>query len=382
MAMAMPALAQQTRVYREGNSWVEETTGSLPAGRNLSVKLDAGNVSVTGGTQPSVSYAMKKRVRASTEADARKQFERFRFSAGRTGDTVLLTAEAPGHWRSLSGDLSVQVPRATELVKAQTEGGNESVVGIGGRVDASTGGGNVNIDDIGGTVNASSGGGNVTVGTVNSDVVLKTGGGNIRINAVKGRIVTSSGGGNIEIGSGSQAVTVETGGGAIDVKKCGGELKAQTGGGNLDLGQVLGRADLESGGGSIRLLSASGPVSASTGGGTVELMNLSQGAKVETGGGGITAEFLGNGFTGGNLQTPAGDVVVYLANGLKATIKASVDVANGRSIRSDFPEVKVTSEGGQWGPKTYYAEGNLNGGGPLLRIHTTTGAIDIRRARK
>jgi hypothetical protein len=112
-------------------------------------------------------------------------------------------------------------------------------------------------------------------------------------------------------------------------------------------------------------------------------MNLSQGAKVETGGGGITAEFLGNkGFTGGTLQTPAGDIVVYLSNDVKATVKASVDVASGRSIRSDFSDIKVTAEGGQWGPKTYYAEGNLNGGGPVLRIHTTTGSIELRRAKK
>ena len=388
VAMAIPALAQQTRVYREGSAWVEETTGQLSVRQTLLVKLDAGNVNVAGGAEPSVSYVMKKIVRASSEDDARKQFERYRFTASVTGDAVVLRNEATGvwhgpRWRGPNADLTVQVPRTTGLVRLQSDSGNETVSGIAGRVEAKTGGGNINLDDIGGAVTASSEGGNVTIGNLNSDLVLKTGGGNIRIDSVKGRIVTTSGGGNIQIGSGDQAMTVETGGGYIEVKKCGGELKAQTGGGNLDLGQVLGRADLQSGGGSIRLASATGPVVASTGGGRVELLNLAQGAKAETGGGGITAEFLGSkGFTGGHLETPAGDIVVYLDSGLKATIKAEVDVASSRAIHSDFPEIKVTSEGGQFGPKVYYAEGNLNGGGPLLRIQTTTGSIDIRRARK
>jgi len=37
--------------------------------------------------------------------------------------------------------------------------------------------------------------------------------------------------------------------------------------------------------------------------------------------------------------------------------------------------------GGQWGPKTVTAEGNLNGGGPLLKVRTTTGDITIRPSR-
>jgi hypothetical protein len=31
------------------------------------------------------------------------------------------------------------------------------------------------------------------------------------------------------------------------------------------------------------------------------------------------------------------------------------------------------------GPREFYAEGNLNGGGPLLHVHTTAGNIEIKR---
>ncbi len=379
---ALPVAAQQQRVYQESGAWVEETSGSLPASSTLSVRLAMGNVSVSGGGQANITYRLRKRVR-SDESAARRAFSQFRFNAGKAGDSAVLDgAWSGGSSRYFNSDLAVQVPRGIELVKMVTHGGNENVTGINGRVEVSTGGGNVHLDDIGGAINAMSGGGNVEVGTANGDLVVKTGGGNIRIKSAKGRIVTSSGGGNIEIGQGEQAVSAITGGGEIDVRQCGGELQANTGGGSLDLGHVAGKATLRSGGGSIRLNGANGPVSANTGGGGIELFNLGQGAEVRTGGGEIVAEFLGNSFTGSTLQTPAGDIVVYLGPALKASIRASIEIANGHRIRSDFSEIKVTTEGGRYGPKTAFAEGNLNGGGPLLQVLTTSGNIDIRRAKK
>jgi hypothetical protein len=42
----------------------------------------------------------------------------------------------------------------------------------------------------------------------------------------------------------------------------------------------------------------------------------------------------------------------------------------------------VSSEGGDWGPKSVTAEGKLNGGGPWLKVRTTTGDIKILRASR
>jgi len=72
---------------------------------------------------------------------------------------------------------------------------------------------------------------------------------------------------------------------------------------------------------------------------------------------------------------------VYLAPDVHLTIRASIEVANGHMIHSDFPEIRVTAEGGDYGPKTYTAEGSLNGGGPVLKVRTTTGDITFRRGR-
>jgi DUF4097 and DUF4098 domain-containing protein YvlB len=153
-----------------------------------------------------------------------------------------------------------------------------------------------------------------------------------------------------------------------------------TGGGSIDLGDILGPAEIETGGGSIRLSSANGPVRAETGGGSIELNGVSS-ARAETGAGGIIAKFISASKqpTDSVLETSAGDITVYLASDLPITIRASIDVANGHSIHSEFPDIHISSEGGDYGPKTFTAEGRLNGGGPVLKVRTTTGDIVFRR---
>jgi hypothetical protein len=56
-------------------------------------------------------------------------------------------------------------------------------------------------------------------------------------------------------------------------------------------------------------------------------------------------------------------------------------MANGHNIHSDFGDIHITSEGGDWGPKSIEGEGNLNGGGPTLKLSTSTGDIRILRAQ-
>jgi hypothetical protein len=105
-------------------------------------------------------------------------------------------------------------------------------------------------------------------------------------------------------------------------------------------------------------------------------------ANVETGAGTITAKFIASsGASDSQLETGAGDITVFLAPSMHVTLHASIEAASGHHIMTDFPEIRVSSEGGQWEPKLISAEGNLNGGGPVLKIRTTMGNIYIRRAQ-
>lgn len=379
--LSLAALAQQGRISREGGNWTQESSGTLSAARNLRVKVDFGTVRVQGGSQQEINYVFRNIAYTSSEEKARRQLDAYKVSTYVRGDTAYIVAEVQGSRASrCSGEFVVNVPRQMESVKIETDGGNVVVNGIAGRLEAETGGGSIKVDDIGGSVSAETGGDYIDVGTVGGDVNLQTGGGRISIRSVKGKINASTGGGDMVIYSGSQGAVLEAGGGNIQVKQCIGKVRVSTGGGNIDLGDIGGPAEIETGGGSIRVASAKGPVHAETGAGRIELNGVPS-ARAETGAGTIVARLIPGGErTDSMLETSVGDITVYIASGVAVNVRASIELSNGHRIQSDFPELRVTTEGDWPGTGSATAEGSLNGGGPLLKVRTTTGDIRILRA--
>jgi len=374
---------EQTRVYQDNGRLSRQITGSLPATKNVRVKVESGSVRVVGGSQQAIAYSISNHSYASSEEKARREFDAYKINVQVRGDTAWVVGEWQGNkpHRS-SSEFVINVPRNVDLVKVETDGGDLVAGGLAGRVEGESGGGSIHLDDIGGAVSAETGGGGIDVGTVGGDLALHTGGGNIKVVAAKGKINAESGGGSVVVVSGMQGAVLETGGGNIEVQRCSGSLKVTTGGGSIDLGEIAGPAEIETGGGSIRLSSATGAVRAQTGGGSITLNGVPA-ARAETGAGGIVAKFVsGTAHSDSMLETSAGDITVYLAPTLSMTIRASIDLANGHRIRSDFSEIRVITEGGEWGPGSATAEGNLNGGGPVLKVRTTTGNISFVRASR
>ena len=384
LAFVRVGWAQETNVTREGGAWGQEIKGSLAAVKNLRVKVDMGSVVVRGGQQQGINYVVHTRFGNSSEQDARRQFEQYKITAYVKGDTAWIVGDWQGgkRPRHCSSEFSVMVPREMALVKLETEGGSVDATGVAGRVEAESGGGSLKLDDIGGGVSAETGGGSIDVGTVSGELGLHTGGGSIEVHHANGKVVAETGGGSVEIQSGAQGAIIETGGGSIVVRQCNGKVKVSTGGGSVDLSDVDGPAEIETGGGSIHLTSAKGHVHAETGGGGIELYGVPS-AYAETGAGGITVKLVN---TGGerndsDLETGAGDITVYIAADVAINVRASVDMGNGHHITSDFGDIHIASEGDKWGPKTLTAEGKLNGGGPMLKVRTSSGDIIFKRAK-
>jgi hypothetical protein len=375
-------VAQQSSVQKEGDNWISMTSGSLSGVHNLHIKVEIGAVKVQGGSTPGISYVIRNKSYEGSESAARRQFQAYKISAYVRGDTAWIVGEwENGRPHKFSSEVTVDVPRDIDLVKIETEGGAIVTTGIAGRLEAESGGGAIHLDDIGGAISAETGGGPVNVGNVGGDLTVRTGGGAISIGSVKGKVMAESGGGNLVLLSAAQEASLETGGGSIRVDKCTGKVKASTGGGGIQLGEISGSATMETGGGSLKLSSATGPVTAETGGGSIELWGVPS-AHVETGAGAITAKFIASGEKNDSvLETGVGDITIYLMPNVNMTVRASIEAANGHTISSDFPQIKIRSEGGQWEPKLVSAEGNLNGGGPVLKIRTTMGNIYIRKAR-
>lgn len=395
--LAPQAVAQENPISHENGVWSQVSTGSLAAAKIVKVRVDAGAVVVRGSQQSGIDYALHVHSHSATEEDARHQFHAYKVTAYVRGDTAWVVGEwqgghsvrmgparvtiMTGSDRKFSGELVVNIPRATESVRIETGGGPVDATGVAGRVDIQSGGGKVRIDDIGGSAAVETGGDAIDVGTVGGDLKLLTGGGNITMRSVKGKIIAQTGGGNVLLVSGEQGASIEAGGGNVEIKHCAGRVKASTGGGNIDLGDIGGAAEIETGGGSIRLTSAKGAVRARTGGGTIDLYGVPS-ARVETGAGGITVKFVNTGAERGDsmIETSAGDITVYIASDVAISVRASVDLGNGHRITSELPDIHINSEGDQWGPRTLNAEGKLNGGGPVVKVRTTTGDICFRRA--
>jgi hypothetical protein len=379
-ALLVPfAAAQQTSIHQDGEGWVQDVSGSLQKVANIRVKTDLGSVRIVGGSQGTINYQIHNRTNTGPEDNARRQFDSFKISSYVRGDTAWIVAEwEGGQARHFSSDFEIQVPNSTDLAKVESEAGNIEISGIAGHAGAESGGGNIHLENIGQEIEAQTGGGNVEINAIGGDARIETGGGNVSIGSIQGKVNASTGGGNIHLASSKEDAVIETGGGSIHVGDCGGTLRVSTGGGDIDLGMVSDGAQVETGGGSIHLAGAKGYVRIESGSGHIELDGIPSGS-VETGAGGIVARFIPS--TGqphdSRLETNAGDVVVYLAPSIHIAVDAAIEVSNGHNISSDFPEFKVSTEGGPWGSKR--AEGSLNGGGPVLKIRTTTGDIVIRR---
>jgi DUF4097 and DUF4098 domain-containing protein YvlB len=382
-AWAAPLGAQDSHVMRSGNGWVEVVSGTLPSLRNLKVATDFGAVTVRGGAPQGITYTMRKRLNSGSESQARRQFELFNVRAYQKSDFAVLEGECSGA-EKISVDITVNVPRDLGFAKIETRGGNVEVANIAGRVEAETAAGSIRVNDIGGTVKAETSGGSIEVGNVGGDLKVETAGGSINIRSAGGKVHAETAGGSIEVGSATQGAYLSTAGGSIQVKRCDGDLRASTAGGSVEIGDVGGGATLETSGGSIRLARVNGVVRATTSGGGIHLNGLTHGVTAKTAAGPIYAEFVTSkaNFSESRLETSVGDVIVYLPSDLPVTVRATIDAAVGHRMISDFAEVKVAQEGAEWGAREIDAQGAINGGGPLLKIRTSAGNIELRRGKR
>ncbi len=382
LVVSLPLLGQRVHIYREGNLWVEETTGALSAARELRINTDAGSIEVRGNAR-GIAYVIRKRTVATNKEDALRAFQTMKVTAVNVGEQAVLE----GHMLQQRGnhvtaDFAMQVPYDLKRVLLTTGGGAMKLSSLAAVVTGKTGAGPVKLNDLAGPVAITTGGGDVVGGSLGSEATIKNGGGNVHIDNIAGAARINTGGGQVFVGS-ARTLAIDNAAGSIDVRRCFGNFQASTGGGNVNVGEVRGSVRIDAGAGSVRVAGAGGRVQVTTGGGSVELFKIAQGAKVDTPVGAITVEFTGTPgtFTDSSLHTGSGDVLVFLPAELPMTVHASADMAPGYGIRSEVPGIRISKQGGGFGPQSAWAEGMLNGGGPLLRVRTAMGHIDFRKTQ-
>src|SRR5215831_11205175 len=111
--LAAAAQSPDNRIYRSGNGneWIQEVRGALPAARIVKVVSTAGAIHVQGAPQNNVTYIAREHVRAGSEESARRAFSKLRFSSG-SGEITWLKAECNGLDQGYI-DFDIQLPAQT-----------------------------------------------------------------------------------------------------------------------------------------------------------------------------------------------------------------------------------------------------------------------------
>jgi len=193
----------------------------------------------------------------------------------------------------------------------------------------------------------------------NADV--ETDGGPIYVSDLDGELNARTSGGAITLEGGKGKAIVHTSGGPIRIAQADGDVDASTSGGPISIEGNLGRVRARTSGGPIVIRDASGAVDASTSGGPV------------------TASLIGQPKEECRLLTSGGGISVTLRDDIHVDLDAST---SGGQVWTDFPLPRPASGSRSGNEERHSRElhAPLNGGGPLLYLHTSGGNITITRS--
>jgi TonB family protein len=381
-----------------------DRSGEIPAANKstLTLATDLGSVSIRAlpaNTPPVVRYTVH------IETDAQEPFahallEKYVLNARATPAGVTLNGSLPALRTSASRNAQFWVQFIVYVppnfgAEISTGAGDIEASDLGGGVRLSTEGGNIHTGKIGfyrpqaSTPDRPAGkletqGGHITVLDVAGDLDAYTAGGHIQAGNVSGSAKLRTGGGHIRVGKVQGKAQLETDGGNITVGEAGAFVMVRTGGGQIDFGEVRGSVHAQTAGGGIRVMYVNGPMEVETSGGSVCLTRVASSIRAATGNGAIRAWITPDSSDSpypvrlpgaSQLSSSTGDIVVYLPRNLVATIDAIVDNGGPQRIEYDpsLPLSVQTHPGGMT-----QVLGSLNGGGELLKLHSSEGKIRLQ----
>jgi DUF4097 and DUF4098 domain-containing protein YvlB len=371
--------AQDAEFRRDGAYLVRTIDGAVPmaAPGRLQV-ITHGPIVLRGSSADKVTYKLIERVKARSQAQARRLFGDVNTTTRVTGDLTRLVV-APMASASVITRLEVNVPHQvlaaileTELggieaydfdasLEAVTMGGSIQCDRISGSLVGRTGGGEIRLGKIGGPVRCISAGGSIYVDSAGGEANCETAGGDVVVREAGGPLVLATEGGNIQVERAASTVEAHSAGGVIEVAQAGGQVFADTRGGSIQVGSARG-VRCESTAGTIRVRTASGPLRVSTALGSI-LAELLAGTRLEE----------------SSLVAGAGDITVLIPSNLALSVMARNDSGATPRIVSDFSEIRGKTIGFNRSPLV--AEGAINGGGPVLRINAAGGTIYLRKLK-
>lgn len=292
-------------------------------GGRLVIDTDRGSLVVEGGDSDEVRVTVSRKVVRGSDSAAADLLKDHHVDISQVGNEVRVNCDLPSKqtWGigtpQLQVEIRAQVPKRFD-VDAQTAGGSVATRQIKGAVVMKTSGGSLAVEKIDGSLQGKTSGGSIKGSDLAGQIELNTSGGSISIAGVSGTA-----------------------------------LKASTSGGSIHLSGVSVPAEVKTSGGSIEIKGASAPISAGTSGGSIraDFSEAPQGDVI--------------------LKTSAGGITVALPATSAVTLDASTSAG---SVRSDF-----TVSGDTGNKHRSSLKGEINGGGPALKLRTSAGSIKVNR---
>lgn len=371
------AAQPDSAITREGPYWVQTVTGvvSVPVNGQLHVKT-RGAVALRGQSTDSVQFKLKKRVQASSAEEAERLLHDYQLKTVRNGKSVSLVVNGQQRPGALP-EMFLTAPAQLVHTTLTTQGGTVEAYDLAGTVAAESGGGRIQMDRIGSTVTARTGGGDIVLGDIGGDVRGYSGGGLIYVRNAAGQALFETAGGDIQVETITGPLRAATAGGSIRVVRAGASVTAKTAGGRINVLYAGGPVIAENSSGVIDVMAAK-DVRCDALVGTVRVKNVNGTMQVQTGLGNIIADLFGSLLAQNSfLVTNQGDITVFIPSNLAVTVRAQNAFGGAGKIISDFPEIRVQ----RTSLRPMFAEGSLNGGGPMLQITAAGGNIYLRRQR-
>ena len=323
LLLAVPAISADAKIIRQ----VEKTFAVQPGGL-LKTSTQGGDIEVRTADTTEVKVPARQTIHAATDAKADELLEKLELTMEQRGNDVILDAKYEEkrfrwsmNWPPVQVDFVVTVPKSfnADLRTAASE--------AQGKADAGLFKATINLD-------------------------LRTSGGDITVGDLQGN------------------VKAHTSGGDLKFARIGGELNGSTSGGDIDLTESAARAKLTTSGGDITIERANGPTEVSTSGGDIRIRSVRELISASTSGGDIHAEIDGTLTRDTVLSTSGGNVKLKLLKEFGFRLDAST---SGGDIDATGLTIKLD----RGGNRKSRLVGDVNGGGPTLKLRSSGGDIDV-----
>ncbi|MBZ5586858.1 MAG: hypothetical protein LAQ30_32665, partial [Acidobacteriia bacterium] len=365
---AVPLAAYAQQITCAAGRCIQIIGGKARVGAQLRVQAHGPVTLETGGPAGVLEYTARVVVRARSEAEARRLFERFAVRVAPEGSWYVLKTST-----GLSASLALKAPKLS-AAEVFTSDGPVEANGIDGSLAVDSGAGPLKADRVRGDCRLHTTGGDIRVGSVGGRLNATSGAGFITVRSVGGEAVLGTVGGDVTAQDAAGPVRAETGAGTVRVDRAGGAVTAITGGGQIWIGNARGLVTAHNMAGPVHIGSALA-VSCNSGAGRVDLGAIFGSIQVTTAMGSIVATLPGGKPSESYLATGNGDITVRIPSNVGVTIQAQNEMADTlRRIVSDFPQILPHMQGTR-----VVAEGAVNGGGPLVRLSAAIGTIFIKR---